>query len=59
MNYSEIAMQLTLKLIEHGKVYFQQKYANDTKEQIEEINAFNAKQVSDAFNSIMNEICQD
>lgn len=48
MNMSEIALQLTLKAMD--KNYILTKDTNDGK--TEEVNAFNAKQISDFYNSV-------
>lgn len=50
MDFKEIALQLTLKAIEEGKI--RTKGINDGN--FEEVNAFNAKQISDFYISILN-----
>lgn len=58
MDKHEIALQLTLKALEDEKHCFitPQSYAYNSQETAEEQNAFNAKQISDFYNAILNAI---
>ena len=53
MNKNDIALSLTLKAIEVGSINFQMTYSDPRPDVIEKVNEFNAKQVSDYFNSLV------
>jgi len=55
MTENEAALQIVLKAMEQGLIHLD-RYAYSEKEAIEKSNAFNAKQISDFFNSVVQSI---
>ncbi len=53
MTKAEIALQLTLSAIEHKLIFPDQAHTTD------EINALNAKRISDFYNKILSELSDD
>ncbi len=58
MDYLDIALQLTLKALEHGYIKFD-TYGYSEKKDIEDSNDFNAKQLSDFYLHTYNQIIAD
>lgn len=58
MDKHEIALQLTLKALDNNNnlLICYQNYDYYSQEKAEEQNAFNAKQISDFYNAILNAI---
>ncbi len=54
--FKEVALQLTLEAIKQGKIEFTHTSPNTTDDRRETANQFNAKQISDFYNNIINAI---
>lgn len=55
MDGKEIALQLTLKALDKGNIKFY-PYGAEEKNAIMDVNSFNAQQVCDFYNNVLNRL---
>jgi len=57
MNKSEIALEITLKAMEHDAIRFQ--VCSGQNDELEQFNAFNVKQVADFYNTLLKQLSSE